>query len=117
MKTIKPAAFLFAVSTGLAVPAVAQAECNAGSCSDVTVDRLYIQSDGDVSIRTSGTEANLSCDAGTNNYITLKRSNTAIYEPVFAFLLTAHETRSPIFVRTNDDPNEACVMSYVVSDK
>ena len=89
------------------------AECSGFMCSDVTITRMVVRADGDVSIRTSGTESNLSCDA-TSDYIALEKSATN-YNATYSLLLAAHSTKSLINIRTTDSGE--CKVVYIYSDK
>jgi hypothetical protein len=68
---------------------------------------------GDVSVRTSGIEADLACDAGSGNYLTLRKGHEN-YETIFALFLTAHTTGKVVTIRTSS--SGACEIAYALSD-
>ncbi len=91
------------------------ADCNGLHCTNVTVDRLYV--DSNTNIGTSGAESNLFCDPGTNGYLTLDRSHPN-YDSLFTLLHHAHNRQDRVWVRvSNTGFNTPCKILYVVSDK
>jgi hypothetical protein len=105
---------VFSALTTIAV-AEANADCSGVSCTNVTVDRLYVHRSG-ISIWTSGTEDFLNCDPGTNDYITLPLTHPN-YEQIARVLEDSHQTGKRIWIRVDTvERNEPCVVNYVVSD-
>ena len=90
-----------------------RADCDGHSCTYVKITRMYVEAEGDTVIGTSGDESNLSCDAGSNGYITLD-SGVKNYKEIYSLLLTAHTIEKLIWVRTTN--SGTCKISYVVSD-
>lgn len=93
----------------------AQASCTGGNCVNVTLDRLYIHSNGVIYIDTSGTETDLACTPSGGRYIKLTTTHPA-RDQIYALLLTAHEAKRPVWVSINTSEAE-CTLSYIVSDK
>jgi len=89
------------------------AECEGHSCVDVKITRLYVQADGDTIISTSGDESKLSCDSGSDGYITLDYDSKN-YKEIYSLLLTVHTMGKAVWVRTTT--SGACKIFYVVSD-
>ncbi len=69
------------------------------TCTDVTIDRVFISSNGKVYIATSGDESALSgnsgCTAFGGQYIVL-RPDMEDRDKLLAIFMTAHERRKPI---------------------
>ncbi|WP_086932875.1 hypothetical protein [Agarilytica rhodophyticola] len=90
------------------------AGCSGLSCTNVTITRLYVTADGDTRISTSGDERGLSCDAGSQGYITISPW-VRNYDAIYKLLLSAHTDNRPIWVRMSE--SGPCKLIYVVSDK
>lgn len=105
---------LMTLASLLAFPRVSLAGCSDVSCKDVTIDRLYAASDV-LYIGTSDDEKKLNCSPTSNVYLTLPTSHSN-YDLISAILVTAHESRHPIWIRIGQGSN-GCNVSYVVSDK
>lgn len=95
---------------------VSWADCDQVSCVDVQVTRMYVTANGETIIGTSGDESQLSCEAGSQGYITL-RTGQKNYNATYALILAAHASESLIWVRTVTSSTGSCDVLYVVSDK
>ncbi len=107
-KLLKTILFVTAITSGSAL-----ADCSGNNCIG-TITRLFITSTGNVSVRTSGDESQLNCDAGTGSYLTLDKNHPG-FNPIYSLLLTAHTTEQQIWIRTGG--TDSCFVSYVVWDK
>ena len=113
----KLSVFLISLISIVSFPSASIAGCNtsnAFSCTDITIDRFYPDSDG-LYIDTSGNETKLKCTPTSEKYLRLSITNKN-YNLISNVLLKAHESRHPIWVRVNDDSNK-CEIIYVVSDR
>ncbi|RYV04076.1 hypothetical protein SOPP22_01350 [Shewanella sp. OPT22] len=88
--------------------------CDGNSCSPVKVTRLVLSSSGDISIGTSGDESKLSCNAGSNNYISLRKTHEN-FQNIYALLLASQMSEHSLWIRATN--SGACEVIYVVSDK
>lgn len=100
----------------LLIAPLGRAACNTTSCTDVLITRMYVTPSGHSIISTSGDESQLSCNAGSNGYITL-RTGQSNYNATYALLLAAHTSQSPVWVRATTHASGSCDVLYVVSDK
>jgi hypothetical protein len=75
--------------------------CTARSCSNVTIDNLYITTTGNTLVITSGDEANLNCTGTDGKYMTLVTTDSNS-KAVFAALLAARTTDKPVSLRVNE---------------
>ena len=89
------------------------AACNAGACSDVTVDFILVLGNGSITVGTSGTETGLTCAASGGKYLAIP-SAAAGKNAMYSALLTAQTTKAKLSIRTNDDAG-ACTIAYVMS--
>lgn len=105
---------LFAV-VGLAVPRVSAGTCDTFNCYDVQILFFWVQSDGTVTIRVDTSNvANLTCDSGPHNDLSLMSSHAA-YEPIYAFLLTRFQTNAPMSKVGLNQDTSACAIQFVMA--
>lgn len=123
MSQMLPKSFLLLVSAVLlSLFSLASAECaNNNNCSDVMVDRIYIDLDDDnepaiIYIGTSGDESLLACDAGNYDYIILDSDRQGA-DLIYSTLLTAQSTANPVFIRADTNEVGRCIVNYVVLDR
>jgi hypothetical protein len=107
VKSIFAAAFMMASTT-------ATAACGGGLCTDVYIEKLYIDVDtGTVNIATSGDETKLSCTAPGGIYATLHgaaKGTDRIYSTLLAAQLANKKVES---IRVHDNSSN-CSVAYVV---
>ncbi len=94
---------------------VASADCSGEICSDVYVDRLYIQESGNIFIATSGVETALTCAATAGVYVTLPSSADGASE-IYSALLTAQTANKTVSVRV-DGSIAGCPIIYITLDR
>ena len=90
------------------------ADCSSVNCSAVKITRMVVNAEGDIGLGTSGNESNLSCDAGSSGYITLKKMSSN-FDHLYSLILSAHVTNHPVTIRTTNA--STCEVVYLVSDK
>jgi hypothetical protein len=103
----------FLAALGMFFCSQVYADCSGVSCDLVLIERIVVSSSG-VSVRTSGDESKLSCDAGSGNYLALEREH-ANFNAIYSVLLASHTIDNPLRIRVVD--TGPCYISYVVSDK
>jgi len=89
------------------------AECNAGACSDVTVDFILVLNNGSITVGTSGTETGLTCAASGGKYLSIPADSVG-KNAMYSALLTAQTTKAKLSIRTNDTA-DACTITYVMA--
>ena len=92
----------------------AVADCNSVYCKNVKITGMYVRTDGNTIIATSGDASKLSCETDKAGYITLS-GDAKNYNAVYSLLLTVYTTEHPVLVRTNASGKS--MVDYVVSDK
>ncbi|MGP1351958.1 MAG: hypothetical protein ACTS1Z_01420 [Parasphingopyxis sp.] len=102
-----------AISVG--IPSFASASCSGVFCGDVTIERLVVSNNGDVSIRTSGDETQLDCDPGSSLYLKFRTTDTA-YAEWYAMSLTAYVQQAPITFRMIGGTG-TCYVSYMFQEQ
>lgn len=94
----------------------AHAACSsAGSCTNVTIDRIYVQSNGAISVDTSGDETQLPCTPNSGKYITLAKTHPG-YEALSAVILTLYANGGNYNVRIDGSVTASCIVSYAWTD-
>lgn len=96
------------------LPDSASANCSGNQCSSVLVTRMYIVS-GTTRIRTSGNEDLLDCDAGSGDYLAMRRSDVE-YDDWYALVLTAFVQQAPINVQLEGGTGN-CYVNYIYQDR
>ncbi|ACA85752.1 conserved hypothetical protein [Shewanella woodyi ATCC 51908] len=112
MDTLKK---LFVSLVFLFVSSSVSAVCFERGCSNVYVEKLYVNASGVVYVGTSGDERLMTCDAVSDVYSTF-RSTDAGGDMIFSTLLAAQLSNKKVFVRTVESSNE-CKIAYVTLDK
>ncbi|WP_138552375.1 hypothetical protein [Pseudoalteromonas rubra] len=97
----------FAAFAGVCVP---------DHCSNVYIERLYVEASGKIFIGTSGDEKILNCNAASGVYEIIP-AGTPGADLLYSTLLTAQTTNSPIGVLQVDDNLPGCVVQYITLDK
>lgn len=75
--------------------------CTAGTCSNVTIENLYITAAGNTLVITSGDESILNCTGTDGKYMTLVTADSNS-KAVFAALLAARTSDKPVSLRVNE---------------
>ena len=88
----------------------ALADCNATSCTAIFVDRLYVDDSGLIYIHTSGSEANLTCNA-PNNYLAISPTNAG-KKDMMAMLLSSQVSNKKVNIRLKDGVTN-CEVAYI----
>lgn len=86
------------------------ADCNPISCSGVYVDMLYVKAEGEHRVATSGDERLLNCNAVSDVYVTLPKSENE--DVLISTLMTAQATDRKVTVRIRENTNN-CEVIYV----
>jgi len=91
----------------------ASADCSVGSCVDVYVDQLYVNSGSqDAWLQTSGTESLLNCTVNAGTYLMIPAGSKDLY----ALLLAAQLADRKVNVRINEG-SSPCSVAYVTMSR
>jgi len=89
----------------------AYADCNSGSCSNVTLTQLYLDNNN-AYIQTSGDQSNLSCtQTGT---LLIVPGTAPNFKLMYATLLAAKLMNQVVGVVRLDPSISACTVAYVI---
>lgn len=83
-----------------------------GACSSVTVDRIYLNAEGNHLIGTSGDESKLNCTAA-GGLLTLD-SNRSNKRDMLALLMLSQVTKQSLSIRLIDNSSN-CEITYISS--
>ena len=108
-KYLLKALILSALTTNL------YADCTAGACSNVTVDKLLVLGSGTILVGTSGDESKLNCTSPGDTYMTLL-ADDAGRGAMYSALLTAQATDTVVTLRAVEESSN-CTVAYVISNK
>ena len=106
------------LASSFGIVADGYAACQDWGCQDVTIERLYVRSDGEISVSTTGLETNLDClpdetAPSERIYLTLQRSHVSQKE-IYAVLLSAKLVNHEIWIRLRSGQGVPCTINYVV---
>jgi len=93
---------------------VARAACSGLVCSDVLVERLYVNANGVVYVATDGVETTLNCSPVSNIYLTLYHTD-ANFNAIYSTLLAAQLAGEKVGIRIIDGSSN-CRVSYITID-
>jgi len=89
------------------------ANCASTACQNVQITNIYVQSDGQTFVQTSGDESLLTgCTARAGAYVILSTSALGKNQ-VYSALLTAATTNKAITVQVQADANGECEVAYL----
>lgn len=106
--------FLFGAAIAL-ISLVAKADCDANSCWEVYVDRLYVTAAGVVHVGTSGDESKLGCTPQNGVYTSLYLADPA-GKSMYATLLAAQATNRTVQLRIENN-SVGCRIVYMTLDR
>ena len=92
----------------------AYAACSGPICSDVLVERLYVNANGVVYVSTDGVETALNCTAVSGIYVTLYHTDTN-FDAIYSTLLAAKLVEKTVGIRIEDSSSD-CRILYVTVD-
>lgn len=98
-------------------PLLTYADCGGNSCSNVYIDRLYVNANSSelVYIGTSGDETQLDCEAHAGVYAILD-SNQGNADKIYSTLLAAQLANKKVRIRI-DTNTVGCKVSYITIDR
>lgn len=86
------------------------ADCSTKYCSGVYVDLLYVKASGEHVLGTSGDERLLNCNAVSDVYVTIPKSENE--DVLISTLMTAQATGRKVLVRIRENTSN-CEVIYI----
>lgn len=98
---------------GIALPSAAIAACGAGSCENVIVKTIYVQSNGNVLVEVDADSSSLNCTRVSDVFMTLQTSD-ANADMIYSMLLSTQAAGRPIARLRIVEQSADCRISYAV---
>lgn len=93
---------------------MASADCLQHICSNIEIQRIYLNSSGLVYIGTNGTETKLDCAPVSNVYLTFNLSAPA-GDALYATLLASQMSKAQVSIRI-ENGSQGCKIQYITKD-
>jgi hypothetical protein len=88
----------------------ANASCGSTGCYNIDIAKLYVASNGNIYIGTSGDESKLGCTSPGNTLVTIPNAHPG-KNAIYSLLLTAKTTKQKLTIRTVDG-SANCEVAY-----
>ena len=98
----------------MAFGGTAYAHCAAFACTNVKIERVYLNASGPIHIATDGDETALNCTAVSDVYVTLNPSAPNA-DAIYSTLLAAHIAGKRVTIRIEGSSPD-CEIRYIYVD-